>query len=377
MNSRRKRIRFRLLVGVGVVLVVITACAIKQSAGSGPSPVTTMTTLNGWSPSIDNPIIPAGDMYDRAMWNDPCVLKTDNGYVMYLTTSIKEPFKPPVLPFRAESTDGEHWKLNPSTPLLDPTGTPYVGLETPSVIQFNGQYHMYYSGIVPPGTVPFMAIGHATSPDGITWTHDPKYTVLKATGTVTDWNGFLVGEPGAVVYEGQVCLYFSAVGARPGGSPPQLQVIGLATSRDGFTFDNPHPVLQQSALYPPEKGFVGYSCPMAVERNGAIHLFHNVAWYDAASNPQWQQVALQHAMSADGESNWAQDPAPIFTRDSLDWTHGGIIGPTALFDGDTLKLWFGGHSEPKEFAKLAMRGWKGREFGIGYATTTAARYDAK
>lgn len=365
----------RLLAGVGVLLAIITACAMKQSGTPGPSPVATMTTLSDWVPSIDNPIIKAGDMYDRAIWNDPCVIKTKAGYVMYLTTSVTEPFKPPVLPFRAESSDGLQWKLNPSTPLLDPAGSPYVGLETPSVVKFKDQYHMYYSGIVPPGTVPFMAIGHATSKDGITWKHDPKYTVLKATGTVTDWNGFLVGEPGGVVYKEQVYLYFSAVGARPGGSPPQLQVIGLATSRDGSTFDNAHAVMKQSPLYPPEKGFVGYSCPMPVERNGSIHLFHNVAWYDANSEPQWQQVAIQHAVSSDGQSNWVQDAAPIFTRDSLDWTHGGIIGPSALFDGDTLKIWFGGHSEPKDFAKLAMRGWKGREFGIGYATSSASRYD--
>jgi len=43
-----------------------------------------------WVFPFQNPIIKAGDLYHRGLWNDPSVLKENGLYIMYMTTSIQE-----------------------------------------------------------------------------------------------------------------------------------------------------------------------------------------------------------------------------------------------------------------------------------------------
>jgi hypothetical protein len=232
---------------------------------------------------------------------------------------------------------------------------------------------MFYTGVFKPGAVPSMAIGHAVSKDGINWVDDRR-AVLEATGKLEDWNGFLVGEPGAVVYKGKIYVYFTAMGARPGGEPPQLQTIGLATTRDGRVFDKPRVVLAQADFYPPSQGFVGYSTPAAAVSEGSVHLFYDVAAFVESGNPQWQQVALHHAVSDDGETNFRQDSGPLLVREDFHWTSGEILGPAALIDGDRVKIWFSGHVSYGELAPLVNRGYRGKEFGVGFASIDLAAF---
>lgn len=358
-----------------------TAESQPKVGGSGPPPKEPAdsalpTQAKDWTPASSDPILKVGDLRDKAIWNDPCVLKEGSQYVMYLTTSVNEPFKAPVLPFRAVSDDGLKWHLDPKEPLIKPDGTGYVGMETPTVVKFKGKYHMYYSLINTPGKVPMMEIGHATSDDGKSWKLDPMgQPIIKATGNPLDWNGFLVGEPAAVVFKDKIYLYFIGTGTRPGGKPPQLQQVGLVTSPDGRNFSSPRIVLSQDeALYPPSQGFTGYSCPFAVVHNNKMHLFHNVALSVPKANPDWYQVALSHAVSADGETDWKQDPAPIYTRASFKWTAGGIIGPSVLFEDGKCKMWFAGHMNQADFGTLPISGWKGTQFGIGFTSTDASRF---
>jgi hypothetical protein len=331
----------------------------------GEAPLELEPRQGQWRLDSRNPILKAGDLRDKAFWNDPSVLKVGELYVMYMTSSVKDPFKPPILPFRATSRDGVNWRLDPAAPLMDTSGTRFVSIETPSVVHFQGQYHMYFSGIYPQGHVPMMEIGHAVSRDGIHWSVD-RTPVLRATGTLADWNGYLVGEPGAVVYDGRIYLYFTAVGARPGGTPPQLQSIGLAVSPDGRTFDAARVVLRQSARYPAERGFVGYSTPSALVDGRMIHLFYDVAHHDQAVSPPWRQVALQHAVSRDGGLTFEELGGPLLRRQDADWSLGGEVrAPTALIEGDVAIIWFAGHAGNGKLRDLISRGFRGREFGIG------------
>src|SRR5262249_59761288 len=134
-------------------------------------------------------------------------------YVMYMTTSMLIPGRPPVLPFRAVSEDGLSWTLEPKTPLLSPgkgaSDFDLQSVETPSVVSFEGKYHLYYTGVREGLSGP-MAIGHATSEDGIRWEKDPNNPVLRPTGHPEDFNGLQVAEPGAVVRGGEVYLYFTS-----------------------------------------------------------------------------------------------------------------------------------------------------------------------
>ena len=173
---------------------------------------------------------------------------------MYLTSSRFLPGLPPVQPYRAVSRDGLEWRLEPKTALLnqsfDPSDFDYQSVETPSVVILRKMYHMYYTG-VQKGLGGPMAIGHATSTDGVHWTKDPANPVVRPTGEPGDFNGIQVAVPGAVVYRDRVYLYFTSVGLRPGGRPPARRVIGLVKSDDGSEFGPPQIVLEQQSPFDP------------------------------------------------------------------------------------------------------------------------------
>lgn len=349
------------------IMFLLTAC--QGAAEERQSdPLLKLSRMSGWQADKGNPIIQAGDFMDKGLWNDPHVFKEGGQYVMYLTSSgAKAPFKPPILPFRAVSNNGLDWKLSPKRPLLDVSGTPFVSIETPSVVKYKNEYHLFYTGVYKEGAAPPFAIGHATSKDGIHWKKD-ALPVLTATGNASeDWNGYLVGEPGAVVYNNKIYLYFTAIQALPGKTPSLSQTIGVATTVDGKTFEKPRIALQLSVPYLEGDKFCGYSTPMATINNDKIHLFYDVVTYDDAAEPNWQQVGLHHAVSTDG-NRFAQDKAPMFTRNDFNWTTGEILAPSALFEDKKLRLWFAGHVRIQDFGPLIRSGIKGRDFGIGHAS---------
>jgi hypothetical protein len=213
-----------------------------------------------------------------------------------------------------------------------------------------------------------MAIGHATSDDGIHWTKDPNNPVLRPTGKPSDFNGFQVAEPGAVVRGDEILVYFAAVGLRPGGNPPARRVIALAKARDGSRFGEPKVVLEQSELYPARRGFDGYSTPSAIVHDGRVHLYCDVGYFNKDAEHQWSQVALHHAVSEDGETHWIQDSQPIFTRKSFPWTSLEIRAPAALVDGGVLHLWYAGNAKVSEFLPEVRATGRTAKFGVGHAT---------
>jgi predicted GH43/DUF377 family glycosyl hydrolase len=353
--------------------MILAVLAMRPGTPQDPEkpddPVAALAVQEGWRPDPENPVLSFGDQRLLASWNDPCVLRRDGRYVMYLTTSMVLPGRPPVLPFRAVSDDGVRWRLDPRTPLLSPGDDAddfdFQSVETPSVVFFRGRYHLYYTGVQKGLSGP-LAIGHATSEDGIHWTRDDG-PVLRPSGQPDDFDGIHVAEPGAVVLGDEVYLYFAAVGRRPGGDPPARRVIALAKSSDGSRFGTPKVVLEPSDLYPASKGFDGYSTPSAAVHEGRVHLFFDVGRWDPDAERNWTQVALHHAVSDDGESNWTQDPRPIFTAPSFGWTSLEVRSPCALFEGETLHLWFAGNARVEEFLPEVRQALRTKKFGIGHA----------
>ena len=345
-------------------LTALLFCLLATAAPAANAPFP-----SGWTPYSALPVIPAGSLRHQALWNDPCVIKSGGTYVMYMTTSTQVPFQPPVLPFRATSTDGAHWKLSPATPLLDISQTPFASAETPSVVLYKGTYHMFFTGIYThPGSAP-MAVGHAQSADGIHWAVSAQ-PVLQASGRVRDWNGYSVAEPGAVVYNDAIYVYFTATGARASGRPPQDQSIGLATTVDGTHFTSQTRVLRQTGFYPSAKGYAGYSTPSAYVQGGRINLVYDVAKFTEGANPEWQQVAILHSVASnpDGMGIFYDDKVPMFQRSDFSWTSGEILAPTVLVDGAKLKMWFAGHVRNEDLGPLIQNDFAGPYFGIGYAT---------
>jgi len=106
---------------------------------------TSSTFFPNFQAYISNPIIKYGDGFTDAAWNDPCVIKQNGQYIMYISAANGITGSSPVKVYRQISSDGYNWILSPTTPVLEPlSGTYYAGgTETPSVVFKDSIYHLY------------------------------------------------------------------------------------------------------------------------------------------------------------------------------------------------------------------------------------------
>lgn len=312
------------------------------AAGAGPGPTRLNYSPTCFSPSSSNPVLTGGSLFAGSAWNDPTVLKVGSQYVMYASSDIS--FNHDIKIYRMVSNDGISWALSPSSAVFtaNPSGTSWDhrAVETPSVVYFNGKYHMFYTGYATTYTdTANFKIGHATSNDGIAWTRDVGALLAPSDPTGApnlDFNQYIVAEPGAVVFNNKIYLYFSALGANTGVNTT-LQVIGLTTSSDGTTWSAPQKVLEPDQTLYPRATWIGYSTPQPVVMNDEMHLF-----FDVVQASPWKQLRLHHASSGDGSTSWSHDSAAIYMAGAFPWATNEIRSPAPLLDGTTLKLWFAG-----------------------------------
>ena len=339
--------------------LLIAGCGDEESAPAAwPNPA---CFRGGETPQLD-----LGGPVANWTWNDPHVIKVGDEYWMY--ASATDNFVFPVMLYRLVSTDGITWTLNPATPVLADVDEPAWdagGLETPAVVYFNGQYHLFYTGYqYEVGSAGYLAnspgdfrVGHAVSNDGATFTRAAINPIVAPSGTAdtdpsNDWYAFIVGEPGPVVYNGEIYLYFTTVGADM-EVMDSLQVIGLVRSSDGASWQAPELALKpDQSIYPRTADWVGYSTPNAVVLDDGVHLFFDVAHQPDGGS--WLQLRLHHARSADGKTGWTHDSSTIRKAGDFDWAIDEIRSPHAFLDGDVLKLYFAGHelngTLPEHFA---------------------------
>jgi predicted GH43/DUF377 family glycosyl hydrolase len=326
-------------------LGLAAACSNGGSAGaSAPaldaSRITPACFQGGTSPEIQ-----IGDEFTGADWNDPHVLKVGSQYWMYASSNLGFPpaAPSPVQIYRFTSSDGATWTIDPVTPVLTVATAQWDkgGNETPAVVSFGGKYHMFWTGYPDawPNFSPLhFKIGHATSTDGTAWTKDAA--PLIGPGASGSFNEFITAEPGPVVFNNTLYLYFTAVGV-DAGLAASLQTVGVIKSTDGVNWSAPALAFKpDQSVYPRGSNWVGYSTPNAAVIGGKVHVFVDVA--NDHGNDTWTQEALHHAYSADGLSGWTQDPAPLRRLTDFAWTKREIRSGAALLDGTTLRLYFAG-----------------------------------
>lgn len=354
---------------LGAVILATLAVSCSDPAGLAS------TSVPARAPAIDitsscfrggqEPDLQVGSGFAGSDWNDPHVLKVEEAYWMYASSNLGlPPADPsPVQIYRHVSEDGTNWTLDPITPVLAvaPGQWDQGGNETPSVVWYADQYHLFWTGYPDPwpNLNPFnFGIGHATSPDGVSWAKDASF-LLGPSGEAGSFDEFLVGEPAPVVFNDILHLYFTAVGV-DSILAAALQVIGLITSDDGTAWTEPKLALKPDQnVYPRTADWVGYSTPNAIVIDENVHLFVDVA--NDHGDDTWTQEALHHAYSADGVSNWTQDESPLRTLTDFTWTQREIRSPSALVDGANLRLYFAGDN------------WlAGGPWGIGQMTCSLA-----
>ena len=289
-------------------------------------------------------MITNGDFFEGSLWNDPHVLHDGTRFIMYASASKR--FGEGVRIYRLVSDDGIAWELNPPEAVLKEGGEgawDAQSVETPSVVHYAGKYHMFYTGYATSHSDIFnYKIGHAWSSDGVNWTKTGF--VVEPTdpyGEINfDFNQYVTGEPGAVVLDGKIYLYFAATGVKMGVGV--LQVIGLVTAVevDGeLVWSEPEKVLEPDQDLYPRATYVGYSTPAPTMYEGNIHLY-----VDVAEDEPWRQAALHRVTSADGRTSWQHDEHALFRSEDFEWTQGEIRAPSVLYHQGRRYLYFAGHT---------------------------------
>ncbi len=290
-------------------------------------------------PHPQNPIIDWND-FIVGSWADPTVLKVNNEYIMYASAMHGGVSTPqPISIYRFTSLDGYSWVMNPSTPVFEPVnGTFYEGgIETPNVVFFNSQFHMYNTVYFQNDPFQFK-ISHATSPNGINWTMD-NFPVIVPDSTV-DWMSEIIGEPGALVKDDTLYLFYTGISNTGDVS------IGLVRSLDGSSFfDTTQVVTIPRDVYPVVDGYLGLSTPDATLVGDTIYLFTDIVRTDTFND--WNQVGLQQFKSYGDINKWYYDTTNIHMSSDFAWTDGNylsqLLGVAPLMDGNRLRLWYWGY----------------------------------
>ena len=219
-----------------------------------------------------------------------------------------------------------------------------VGLPSADVLIIGTTYHMWYTGN--DGTN--MRIGHATSPDGITWTKDTLNNPVLDVGAPGTWDDYWVYFP-KVVLDGLVYhMWYTG----DDGPPTQNESVGHATSLDGisWTKDTINPVMTHGPSGSWDDEIVGAG--FASLEGSTFYI-----WYDGGDGTYFR---IGQATSTDGGTTWVKDlNNPVLDiGSSTSWDYPRVQVGSITYNSNTSTYYmyiFGGD----------MFSWE-----IGYATSS-------
>mgnify|MGYP003766147073 FL=1 len=181
----------------------------------------------------------------------------------------------------ATSTNGILWTRVGSEPVLLPgDSTDWDGLyiESPSVLYDGKSYFMWYSGIDKNYKV---AIGVATSPDGITWTKYSGNPVIKSDSNYA-WDGLSVATPTIIKKDNSFEMWYCGGSYYDMLDDNKLDTIkiGYATSSDGFVWQKYHqnPVMSTCDTPYTNIEWRGPWTPDVIFKNETYYLWYETAY---------------------------------------------------------------------------------------------------
>lgn len=199
----------------------------------------------GWEDEVNRPIVVRHGSEYRMWYTGQTATSSDIGY--------------------ATSPDGLVWTRR-DEPVLRPT-QPWEaeGLMCPHVLWEDGTWRMWYSG---GGLEEPVAIGHATSPDGIDWTKHAANPVIAPNPGVS-WERERATGAQIVPHDGGYLAFYI------GFEDIDTARIGLARSRDGVTGWERHPA--NPIVVPTPGGWDADACykPFALLEDGGWRLWYN------------------------------------------------------------------------------------------------------
>jgi hypothetical protein len=178
-----------------------------------------------WFPYLSNPVLQSGSAYFESDGVVYCsVMRSGSVYTMYYA-GVHGCCG--IAIGLATSPDGIHWTKSDANPILvpSPAGWDSQYVSQPQVYFDGTTNYMYYEG-TNGGRV---QIGLATSTDGVNWTKAPSNPVLR-NGPSGSWDESLTSPGGVFVDQGNYFMLFT------GNGPSGPQRVGLATSHDGVSW---------------------------------------------------------------------------------------------------------------------------------------------
>lgn len=228
----------------------------------------------------------------------------------------------------ATSDDLRDWKKDPANPLLTvgDTGTwDSNDVEDPAVLQWDGEYHLFYSG----NDGRHKQIGHATSDDLRDWEKDHRNPVVEI-GVRGSWNSLSVDNPFVFRHDGTFHMFYN-------GNDGDGRRVGHATSGDLLEWeqDPANPVIDRGADGAWDSANVAE--PSVVEWDGQFYLY-----YGGHDGEKWQIGCA----TSDDLREWERYPtSPLLgTGDPGEWDAHVAEGPFVAVVEDRLEmLYSGGH----------------------------------
>jgi basic membrane protein A and related proteins len=185
-----------------------------------------------WTKYGATPVLEAGpEAYDEKAAAHGTVLHEDSTYWLWYHAMGNQG----AIIAYATSPDGVNWTKQGTALLPRPGEWDEGAVWGPSVLEFSGQYWMWYAAAGPSG----LAIGAATSPDLVNWSPG-------TTPVLTDANP--IGDPHVIQDEGKLKMWYTDFAEN---------TVKYVESPDGVTWTDPAPLKGETALTPGALGDTG------------------------------------------------------------------------------------------------------------------------
>lgn len=245
----------------------------------------------------------------------------------------------------ATSTDGNSW----TTPVQvfnvssDPSAFDDTRVDGPNIALANGTFHLFYLGY--DGAT--WKVGHATSPEGLTWTRQNGGNPILSVGSSAKFDDYALGEATAIWDGGRFLVAYQG----NAGSGATEYAVGVAETADGNSvtrLNSGDPVMTVNGTNHWDQDYLKE--PTILFYGGKSRL-----WFAADSPPAigYAEVAQQ---APTGPADQYGDAAVINVGAGGKFDDVHVLDPDTLLDGSTYRNWYSGYD--------------GADYAIGYATSS-------
>jgi len=313
------------------------------SSGTNSICYATSATGTDWTKYASNPVItkPSSGWGSNVI-GDPCVIKVDLAYYMYLSgasTAGEE------LVGHATSSDGISWTLSSSNPIIQKAPSGEFGrqeIKDVAVCRDGATLRMYFSGRDTASDK--YKIGYAWSTNGVRWSRSP---IIEMDISTSGWDSNQIESPTVAWADGCLMMYYEG---DAGGGTPNHQ-IGFAQLKPWIIKKASNPTIGTGSSY--DYRDLTHPTIVKLPSTGAYYMFYGAN--QGSGSPQYTIAQASASSITDTWSKYASNPV-LTPGTSGAWDDERVQDPCVIFENGTYKMWYAGYD--------------GSKWEIGYATST-------